>query len=233
MIFGPLWFLGVYLGVIIMTPIMRGLHRRFRLGVLIVLALLTVLVDVLHFRLNLPFVRWSNVAFVWLFVHQLGFFYGDGTLLRASKWLYGTMAVCGLLGLAILTNIGVYSRSMVGTGVEKVSNMNPPTICIVVLTCWLVGTAMLLRERLNRWLSRRRPWMTVITANSMIMTLYLWHLTAYAIAFLLLYPVGLGRQGAGSAYWWLERPIWVIVPAFFLFVLLGIFARFERPARAG
>ncbi len=228
MILGPLWFLGVYLMVIMITPMMRELHRRYRVGVLIVLVLLTILVDLLRFWLKLPLVHWTNVAFVWIFVHQLGFFYGDGSLLRTSKWVYLAMASGGLAGLTVLTNIGVYSRSMVGTGVERVSNMNPPTVCIVVLTCWLVGAAMLLRDRLNRWLSHQRPWITVIAANSMIMTLYLWHLSAYAIAFFLLFGIGLGRQAAGTPYWWLERPAWVIVPASFLFVLLGIFGRFER-----
>jgi len=133
--------------------------------------------------------------------------------------------------LIILTNIGVYPKSMVGTGFEKLSNMNPPTICIIVLSCWLIGAAMLLRNRVNRWLSRLRPWMTVIAANTMIMTIYLWHLTAFAIAYLLLFPIGLGREIDNKLFWLLQRPVWIIVPGIILAGLVAIFGRFERPVR--
>lgn len=231
MVFGPLWFLAVYLGAIVCVPVMKKLHRRYHIWILVILLVLTIMVDLLHFWLKVPVVRWANVAFVWLFVHQLGFFYADGALVRVSKWVHITMALGGLIGLIILTNIGVYPKSMVGTGLEKVSNMNPPTVCIAVLTFWLVGVAMLLRDPLNRWLVHKRPWMTVIAANSIIITLYLWHLSAYAITFLIFYPFGLGHYDPGSLLWWLLRPLWIIVPTIFLVVLVGIFGRFEHLAR--
>ena len=227
----PLWFLAVYLIVIMVTPVMRELHNRFRIIVPIVSVVLVVAVDSLRFGFRIPYVAWLNVLFVWLFVHQLGFFYGDGSLLRLPKWVYALITAAGLGSLIVLTNIGVYPRSMVGTGFEKISNMNPPTICIVALTLWLVGLAMLLRMPLNRWLNKQRPWMAVIAANTMIMTLYLWHLTAFAIAFIILYPTGLGHQPKSIPLFWLERPVWIIVPGIILTGLVAIFARFERPAR--
>ena len=256
LVLAPLWFLVVYLMVTLAAPVMRELHRRHGVWVPVILAALAVLIDVVRFRLNVPTVRWMNIAFVWFFAHQLGFFYGDGSLLRMPRLAHLAMTVGGLVGLVVLTNIGVYPKSMVGTGLgdlcellgldpskvyaetvvgtglEQVSNMNPPTVCIVVLTCWLVGAAMLLRNSLNRWLERRRPWIVVITANTMIMSLYLWHLTAFVIAFLLLFPVGLGRQAPGSLFWWLERLVWIIVPGMILAILLGFVGRFERPARS-
>lgn len=230
MLFAPLWFIFVYQMVVIVTPLMKKLHQRYRIWVVAILVALTVLMDVLHFWQEIPAISWANVAFVWLLVHQLGFFYADGTLVRAPRWLHLTMALGGLTGLVILTNIGVYPKSMVGTGFEKTSNMNPPTVCIVLLTFWLVGVAMLLRHPINRWLSRRRPWIAVIAANNTIMTFYLWHQTAYAITYFLLSPIGLGHSTVGSLSWWLERPIWIAGPAIILFLLVGLFGRFERPA---
>lgn len=230
--FGPLWFLGVYLVVVAATPVMLKLHRRFGLNVIVALVALTFTVDFLRFWINIPLVSWANLAFVWLFVHQLGFFYADGTLVRASRWVHTMMALLGLTGLILLTSFGVYPRSMVGTAVEEVSNMSPPTVCIAALTLWLVGLAMLLRNPLNRWLNRLRPWMTVILANSMIMTIYLWHLTAYAIAFLLLYVLGPAQTTDVTLSWWLQRPVLVALSAVILVGLLGIFGRFERPGRA-
>jgi len=227
-VIGPLWFLVVYLGIIVVTPLMVWLHRTLRWGAFAVLAGFIILVDIIGLGYGASWLRWANVAFVWLLVHQIGFFYADGSLVRRRKVFFIIMAVTGLAGLIVLTNIGVYPRSMVGTGIEKISNMNPPTVCIAVLAVWLVGLAMYLREFMNRWLARNRPWIAVIAANTMIMTLFLWHLTAYTVVFLVLYPLGVWRFADGSLPWWLMRPVWIILSALVLSILIGIFNRFER-----
>jgi uncharacterized membrane protein YdcZ (DUF606 family) len=70
--------------------------------------------------------------------------------------------------------------------------------------------------------------MFVIIANRTIMTLYLWHLTAYAIGFLLLYQTGLGHNVTENlGRWWLERPLWIIIPGIILLGLIKVFGRFE------
>jgi hypothetical protein len=63
------------------------------------------------------------------------------------------------------------------------------------------------------------------------MTLFLWHMTAYVLAVLVLWPLGFGRETDSTVRWWLERPLWIAVPAVFLVVFVAILARFERPAR--
>jgi peptidoglycan/LPS O-acetylase OafA/YrhL len=231
MIIAPVWFLGVFMMVIIFTPLMERLHHHYRIWVLVALFSLMVLVDVLRFSSPISYVSWVNVVFVWFFVHQIGFFYADGSLVRASKWIYVAMALGGLLALVILTNIGVYHKSMVGTGFERTSNMNPPTVPIAVLACWLIGAAMLLRDAINRWLTRLKPWMIVVQANRVIMTVYLWHLTAFAIVFFTLFSLGFAREPAGTVLWWLERPVWIIGPAMILLIFIKIFARFESMAK--
>ena len=229
--FGPLWFLLVYLAVVALTPVMLSLHRRHRRGVVAGLVVGAVVVDVARFGADWSWAGYANLALVWLLAHQIGFFYADGSLARAGRTAHALMATGGLAGLVVLTNIGVYPRSMIGTDVEKVSNMNPPTICIVALTFWLVGLAMLLRPRLSTWLEGKRPWKAVIFANSIIMTAFLWHLSAYLLAIVLLYPVGLGHPTDSTASWWLQRPVWILVPAALLAVLVAVFGRLERPAR--
>ena len=227
--FGPLWFLFVYLGVIALTPLTLRLHARFGVGALAGLVTVAVLGDVLRFNEIAPGFGWLNLGAVWLFAHQLGYFYADGSLLRAGPRAHGLIAAFGLAGLVVLTNIGVYPRSMVGTDVETVSNMNPPTLCIVALTLWQVGAALLLRDRVSRWLEKTRPWTAVIAANSMIMTVFLWHMTAYLISILLLHPVGLGHPTDSTASWWLQRPLWIAAPALLLAAFVAVFGRFERP----
>ncbi len=227
--FGPMWFLFVYLGVISLTPVTVWAHRRFGIRVIAALVLASVLVDIARFALDVPGIGWSNLALVWLLAHQLGYLYADGSLPKMTRRSLVAMALAGLGALVLLTNIGVYPRSMVGTDVEAVSNMNPPTLCIVALTFWLVGLAMLLRDRANGWLSKKRPWVGVIAANSMIMTVFLWHLTAYLIAIVLLSPLGLGETEDSTLSWWLQRPLWLVVPALLLVPFVLVFGRFERP----
>jgi hypothetical protein len=218
--------------VIFGTPLMLGCHRRFGLLVPLTLAILAVLVDWLHFRAGIPYIRWFNTAFIWLLVHQLGFFYADGSLTRRGRLFPALMALAGLTGLVLLTTVGGYPRSMVGTGFEKISNMSPPTVCIIALALWQVGLAMLLRDPIQRWLRRRGPWMAVIWTNASIMTIYLWHLTAYAAAYLIFLPTGWARSTEITAGWWLQRLLWVAVPALVLMPLIAVFSRFEREPAA-
>jgi hypothetical protein len=118
---------------------------------------------------------------------------------------------------------------MVGTGFERVSNMTPPTVCIMLLTFWLVGAAMYLRRWVNHWLALPGPWKTVVAANSAIMTIYLWHITAYAVIFGALAAIGFSGSSPGTVRWWFERSIWLVGPALVLSLLIVMFSRFERP----
>jgi hypothetical protein len=229
--FGPLWFLGVYVVVVLLSPVTIRLHRRFGLAVPVVLVVVTLTGDALGFGLGVEEGRWVNLASVWLLAHQLGYFYADGSLLRLGRRAHATMAAVGLVGLVVFTNIGVYPRSMLGTDVEPVSNMNPPTINIMFLTFWLVGLALLLRDPARRWLEDRGTWTAVIAGNSVIMTLFLWHMTAFLLAVLALHPLGLGQPEEPTVRWWLERPVWVLAPAVILAGLVILFGRFEQSGR--
>jgi peptidoglycan/LPS O-acetylase OafA/YrhL len=243
--FGPLWFLAVYLGVILLAPLMIGLHERFGLAVPVVMVVGAVAADALGFVGGISEVRWANVAFVWLLPHQLGFFYADGRITRLSPKALTAMAIGGVVAMLLLTNpvfgeagqrwfpgIGHYPKGLaaVGAGVEPFTNTYPPTIVLVAMTFWSIGLTMLFRGRVNRWLQRVRPWKAVILVNSAIMTLFLWHMTAFLLAVLMLWPAGLGQQGVPTIGWWAERPIWVAVPGVILLGIVAVFGRFERAA---
>jgi hypothetical protein len=198
------------------------------------------------FGLGHPGVRYLNVIFVLLLPHQLGHFYGDGSLTRQRPWVFWSMVVVGFGGLLLATNptlfrlagdarfrwfpgIGYYPKSLLGTDVERISNAYPPTVCFMLATIWSIGAVMLLRPTLTRWLQRERPWRFTIAVNGVIMTLFLWHMTAYLLAVLLLWPLGLGHQHDSTPGWWIERFVWIGVPAVILLGLVAIFGRFERP----
>jgi peptidoglycan/LPS O-acetylase OafA/YrhL len=243
--FGPLWFLGVYLVVVTIAPVTVLLHRRFGLWVPLAMGVGALVVDVVAFTTGAWAWRWLNVAFVLLLPHQLGHAYADGTFARWPRRRFWAMVAGGLAGLVVLTTpwafrlagdvrfewfpgIGHYPKSLLGTDVEAVSNAYPPTVCFLLGGVWTIGAVMLLKPRLDRWLRRDRPWRFTIVVNTRIMTLFLWHMTAYLLALLLLWPLGFGREQDSTARWWLERPIWEIVPGVVLLGLVAVFGRSER-----
>jgi Acyltransferase family len=242
--FGPLWFLVVYAGVVVLTPAMLRLHERFGLRVPIVMVAGSVLADGLRFAGGVPVVGWANGALVWLVPHQLGFFYADGRLAGGSRRAHAAMAVSGMATLLLLTNplifggmgdrwfpdVGHYPRSLIGTDEEPITNIYPPTLCLLAAGFWSIGVALLVRGPVTRWLNKERPWRAVVAVNGMIMTMYLWHMTALLLAVLALWPLGFGRSDASSAGYWLERPLWVGASGLILARLVAVFGRFERPA---
>ncbi len=243
--FGPLWFLGVYLVVVVIAPLTIRLHRRFGLWVPFAMAIGAVAVDLVAFSSGVRAWRWLNVAFVLLFPHQLGHAYADGTLARWPRRRFWAMVLGGLSGLVALTTpwlfrllddarfdwfpgIGHYPKSLLGTDVEAVSNAYPPTVCFLLGGVWTLGAVLLLKPRLDRWLERDRPWRFTIVVNARIMTLFLWHMTAFLLALLLLWPLGFGQEQDSTLRWWLERPLWFMAPGLILLGLISIFGRFEH-----
>ncbi len=236
--FGPLWFLAVYAFVIVMAPMTIQWHQRLGWRVPAALAIGVVIVDVVRFGGDVAGVGWINLALVWLAVHQVGYFYADGgghaPLIRVGRRGWAWMVTGGLGLLIVLTNLELfmdelyYPRSMVGVDIEPVSNMSPPSLAIVGLAAWQIGLAMWVRRPVQRWLERSGPWQATIAVNSVIMTVFLWHLTALLITVLLLHPLGLGQDITATARWWVERPIWVLGPLIVAVPIVAVFRRFER-----
>jgi len=249
--FGPLWFLVVYLVVVAISPLTIRLHHRFGWRVPVLMAAAAVACDVVGFGVDgMRWARYLNIVFVLLLPHQLGHFYGDGSLLRLPRKAFWGMAVGGFGLLILLTTpwafdliagrarfdwfpgIGYYPKSLIGTGVEAVSNAYPPTLCYLAQAVGSIGVAMLFRERASKWLLKPRPWKVVAILNSVIMTMFLWFMTAYLLAILVLWPLGFGREHVIGVRWWAERPLWVIVPGVILVGIVAVMARFERRGRA-
>lgn len=226
-VFVPLWFLGVYGVVVSLAPLTLQLHRRAPGRTLVGMGLAVATIDFLRFTLHSDLVGFANGLLVFVFVHQLGYFYGDGTLTRSSRRAQWAIALGGLGALVLLTNLGAYPRSMVAAQGEPISNMYPPTACIAALGVFQAGLALLLRRRLNRWLDRPRPWKAVVAANSVSMTVFTWHMTAYVMAVGVVELVGGRLLPHPSAAWWVQRPLWLLLPGVFLAGLTAVFARFE------
>ncbi|MFJ6946961.1 acyltransferase [Streptomyces wuyuanensis] len=223
----PLWFIGIYLAMVAFTPPLLRLHERYGWGAFGALVAGAVLVDVLRFALGVPFVEFLNFAFVWLAVHQLGFLRADGRLRLPSA-----LAATGLAGAALLVAAGPYPLSMVGMPGEKVSNMAPPTLALLCHGLWLVGAVELLRGPGARLVARPRVWRTVVAANGVAMTAFLWHLTAMLGVYGALLATGVTLPEPASAAWWAQTPLRIAAAALLTAVLVAAFRGFEQPSPA-
>jgi hypothetical protein len=231
-VFIPLWFLGVYVGVVALVPLTARWHATRPVVTLGALGVAVLAADLARFGLGVAGTRWVNLALVWTFCHQLGYWWRDWPGGQAhSPRRAAILIAAGLLALVTLTGFGPYPRSMVAVRGEDISNMNPPTACIAALAVLQLGVALALRPRLRRWLDRRSVWRTVVAANGVAMTVFCWHMTAL-VAFLLAYEAaGWTLADQPTTGWWLARPVWVVGPALVLAGLMALFARFELPKR--
>ncbi|WP_439080700.1 acyltransferase family protein [Streptomyces sp. WL006] len=225
MVTQPLWFIGIYLAMVAFTPPLLRLHERYGWGAFAALAGAAAAVDVLRFAAGVPYVEFLNFAFVWLAVHQLGFLRADGRVRRPAL-----LAGAGLAAACALVAFGPYPLSMVGMPGEKVSNMAPPTLALLAHGLWLVGAVELLRAPAARLLERPRVWRTVVAANGVAMTAFLWHLTAMFGVYGALLALDVPLPAPASAAWWAQVPVRIACAAALTAALVAAFRTFERPA---
>jgi hypothetical protein len=244
-VFVPLWFLGVYAGVVALVPVTARLHggagahngRRRAVGTLAALAIGVAVADIARLGYGVDAGGGTGLAgsaFVWVLCHQLGYWWRDGSLVAGGRRVAVAVTATGLGALALLTGLGPYSRSMVAIRGEDTSNMFPTTACIAALAVLQLGVVLLVRDRLDAWLRRRRPaWRAVVAANGVAMTVFCWHMTAL-VAFVGLYQAaGLTLPAEPTAGWWLARPVWLVGPGVVLALLVAGLARFEMPGSPG
>ena len=222
----PLWFLAVYVFVAALTPATLGLWKRFGLGSIMVLAALAVIVDVLVFRFGIDAAGWSNYAFVWLTVHQLGYAWRDERLTGTAVSL--GVAGCGLAALLWMTQMGPYSLSLVGAPNDSLSNTTPPKLPLLALAALHSGLLLSVQKPLRRWLSCDRRWAATIVVNRVIMTVFLWHLTPLTLLIGVGYWSGKGFSLVpGGSLWWSFRPLWLLGLFAALAPFVLVFSRFE------
>jgi fucose 4-O-acetylase-like acetyltransferase len=232
----PLWFLVAYASVVVLTPPMHALHRRAGLAVPIALVALVGLGDLVRLALGIPYLGEANYLFAWLAVHQAGFAWFDGRLANRPP-VSVPLAVGGFGALMLLTVRGPYPISMVNVPGEEVQNAGPPTLALLALATTQLGLAMLLHDRTNRWLQRPRVWTAVVGVNSVILTVFLWHMAAAVVATLLLHGTGFWTPApVGSAEWYWGRLPWLATLTVLLAALVALFGRVEmrgtwRPGR--
>lgn len=225
----PIWFLAVYVVVTMLTPVTYAFWQRAGLASVAVFVLAAVAVDALGFRPGWDWLRWANYGFVWLAIHQLGYWWqrdapGPGAGL-------GLVAAAAVALWLVMGPLG-YSIAMVDTPSAEASNAFPPTVAMLVIGALHAGLMLAVAPTVARWLAAPRRWALVIVATSRIMTLYLWHTTALiAVLGLSLLAGGAGLDIVpATGAWWLTRPVWIAVLAVAVLPLVALFGRVESRA---
>lgn len=219
----PLWFLGIYLAVVALTPVTLAAHHRWGWGAVAVLAAVVVAIDVIRFGLGWEMFGLLNVLGVWVLVHQLGYLDADG---RLSGRVGVALAVGGYGMLCLLVALGPYPARMVGVPEDTWSNAHPPNLAMAALAAGQIGVVELLRPRLARGLQRPRLWLVVVVVNTVIMSLYLWHQVARMIASAVLLPLGYPVPAPATLRWWAATIGMILVSG----VILALIAVIVRPA---
>ena len=221
----PAWFLVVYIVVISLVPWVYKAWQRFKLGSFWMLVAAAILVDLAVFTLGWKALGWVNYIFVWVAVHQLGIAWQDKYLKNTFIWAIG-----GFAALVALVTFGPYPISMVSVQGEEISNTLPPNLTMLALGIFQGGLLLSLEAPIRKWLDKKKVWTATVLINGMIMTLFLWHVTALILVSgiaLALGGIGLGIA-PGTSTWWLTRPIWILVLSTLLLTLVPIFLRYER-----
>lgn len=223
----PLWFVGVYLAVVLVAPVMWAAHRRWGAWVLPPLVAAVAVVDVVRSVSGVEAVGLVNLVLVWVALHQVGFFWSDGTISRGRRPV--VMAATGW-GVALVLTVVTrwYPADMQGLPGTAGSNFSPPTLALLAHGVGLVGLVLAVRGPVTRWLHRPRPWAAVVAGNSVAMTAHCWHLTAGFLVLGALMLSGVTFPPALSPSWWVAVPFFVLLCTFVLGMLIRVFGGGER-----
>ena len=223
----PVWFLAVYLLVTALAPFTWRLWEKLGFASVALFVAAAVLVDVLTFALDVPYVNFLNFIFVWVGIHQLGYAWQQGRIgqRRELALFLGGLAV--LIGITVY---GPYPIAMIGVPGAEITNSMPPTLALLALGVTQTGLVLALEPWGRKLLDNLTLWTATVLMNGMIMTVYLWHLTAYVLVMVAAWlggGIGL-RMAPGSTEWWWTRPVWFALYIAVLLPLIALFARYER-----
>lgn len=223
------WFLAAYLLVVVAAPTMLRLHDRFGVGVVVLLAAAAFGTDALRFGAG-EWHGYANLLFVWLAVHQLGFAYADGTLTRLRRRTLLRIAAAGYGSAALLALVGPYPAAMVGLPGAPLSNMNPPTACVLAFGIGQVALVVAARPRIARLLARPRPAAVLRWAVPRTMSLYLWHMPSLMLVVgVTVIGLGMTTPAPGSPAWLAAVPLWLGLLALVLRAVVAVVGRYEAP----
>jgi hypothetical protein len=195
-----LWFLGVYLVVLAFVPVLTRL-RTARGAAIVVATLLaaSAAFDGIRIAVGTSTSGVANFLIVWLIPVVIGVAYARQLInVRAAL----AVAVAAFTAQVLLAMTSTYEVALVVTGVERMSNVSPPTLLLALHCTWMSCAFVAAAGPIRRWAARPRVWRVVAVGNGGAMTLYLWHVPAIAVAAFSLHAVGLDAYDVTAPAFW-------------------------------
>lgn len=233
----PLWFLGVWVVLVALTPVLQRAWRRWRWGAAAVVVALPLAVDALRFGAGLDGPAGVDVLLAWAVPFGAGVAYAtdrcDGRrAVPHGRMLLVAGALAALATAVLLIAVGPYPASLIGMPGAEISNLAPPTAPVVLHAVTMVCLALAVRPALVRWAGGAGRG-AVRSLSQRSMTVYLWHLTAmFAVVGAVLLGLGQRLPEPWSTDWWASRPVWFGAALLVLAGLVRLFGRLET-SRAG
>lgn len=221
-----LWFLGAYLLVTSLTPVLVRLSRRpvvATLGWLLAAAA----VDLVRLAGAPAAVGLANFVLVWALAGQCGLWaFSPGR--RPPRGRAAAVAVAAVTLNVALVAFGPWPQSLVGLPGEEISNMAPPSAVLALHCISLAALVVLTYGFLHRLAARDRVWRPTCVINAAAMTIYLWHLAGMILAIETLSLVGLDLPGFSTPGWAVRRfTFWALFIAY-TFGLVALMRPFEH-----
>lgn len=211
-----LWFLGVYLMLVVVSPVLVRLRSGWWLLVAIVLI---GTVDVLRVTVD-ETLGWINLLLVWSLFAAAGM---RLTALRAlPRGLLASGLVLSVLAAVTLVLVGPYSSALITTtATPGITNLAPPTLVLALAGAAQVCLLLLLWPVLARLLDRDAVWVPVAVFGSRAMELYLWHMLGFTLAIGIVLATGIAPAPLTLGWWLLHVAVaalvvtivWLLAPA--------------------
>lgn len=226
----PLWFLANYTIDTALAPYVLPRFRRsprLTAGVIVGAFGLFELCRIVGIG-TLAQVNW---VIGWLAFQVLGMAWRDG-LLPTGRRLLVIAGGFWVTALALVLSGGPWATSMVNwPGLEN-SPTNPPSLALLLFGTAYSLTAIAAAPALSKALANRpKVWTGVVAANTVAMSVYLWHMTAAVIATAILHlTIGLPETTVGSIEWWLWKIPTVAGALVVLAPIVALVSKIERDA---
>ena len=211
-----LWFLGVYLLITALTPVLSSMHSRIGQWQVALWLAVVVFADLLRLIWDGPAaIGLINFIAVWAVAATCGIWYLTITVPRG---ILATLLCVGVALNAALVFYGPYPVSLVGMPGESFSNMAPPSLVMALQTVVMWSAVELLKPRLQSFASRERVWHGVVSVNLSAMTIYLWHLPTLIVTTVIAHLIHVsppvdrvdGLLVAGTDFWMRALPLWLV-----------------------
>ena len=165
----PLWFLGVYIAISALVPVMVRAHERARMLTPLGLLAAVVAVDVTRLATGIDAIGFLNLWWCGSSCSS-----SDSTSPTAAST--GWAAARSGASRAARSPCWSCSPPSAPYSADMYVNLNPPTVCLVVLGVAQLALFQLARPAISAWVERTDASRLIGAIGARAMTVYLWHL---------------------------------------------------------